>query len=325
MNVVVTGSGAGIGRATALEFGRKGLSVGLISRDETRLESVKNEIEALGAQAHWVSADVADAAQIENAAEELERVLGNVDIWVNNAMATVFSPFLEISPEEYKRATEVTYLGTVYGTMAALRRMYARNHGTLIQVGSALAYRSIPLQAPYCGAKHAILGFTDSIRSEIIHDRKNIRICMVQLPAHNTPQFSWGLAKLAKQPQPVPPIYQPEVAAQAIVWSAFHPRRELIVGWPAFKAIVGQKIVPGYIDRVLSSKGYSGQMKDEPMDPQRPANLFEPVPGPFGAHGIFDKEARKRSTHLWLTTHRGIVAVLILAVIAAMMIVGIAV
>jgi short-subunit dehydrogenase len=248
---------------------------------------------------------VAYADQVEAAAEAVEKEFGPIDIWVNNAMTTIFSPLKKIKPEEFKRATEVTYLGTVYGTMAAVKRMYPRNRGTIVQVGSALAYRSIPLQSPYCGAKHAIRGFTNSLRSELIHDHSNIHITMVQMPALNTPQFNWCETRLPRHPQPVPPIFQPEVAAEAIVWAAHHKRREIYVGGPTVQAIEANKVAPGLLDLYLARTCYDGQQTNEPVKPDRPNNLFEPVPGDHGAHGIFDNRAHDSSAQLWQTTHRG--------------------
>jgi short-subunit dehydrogenase len=228
---------------------------------------------------------------------------------VNNAMATVFAPVSETTPEEFRRATEVTYLGCVWGTMAALRRMLARDRGTIVQVGSALAYRSIPLQAAYCGAKSAIRGFTESLRTELLHDGSGVHVTMVELPAHNTPQFSWSRAKMPRKPQPVPPIFQPEVAAEAILYAATHRRRELVVGWPAVKAIYGGKVVPGLLDRYLARNGYDAQQTDEPLEGEREGNLFEPVPGEFGAHGEFDDRSKTRSLLFELDRRRGAIAI----------------
>src|SRR6185437_16701802 len=247
--VVITGASAGLGRASAREFGRKGAKVGLIARGLAGLEAAKREIEAAGGSALVLPVDVSDAKAVENAAESVEREFGPIDIWVNNAMASVFSPVKEMQAEEYKRVTEVTYLGVVYGTLAALKRMLPRDRGAIVQVGSALAYRGIPLQAAYCGAKHAIQGFMDSLRTELLHDGSHVHVTMVQLPALNTPQFTWSRAKLPRSPQPVPPIFQPEVAADAIVWAASHPRRELMVGWPTVKAILDNAVAPGIADR----------------------------------------------------------------------------
>jgi short-subunit dehydrogenase len=293
--VVITGASAGVGRATARAFGREGACVGLIARDEERLNATKVEIEQLGGRAMVLPADVSDFSLIEDAAQRMETEFGPIDIWINNAMATVFAPFDKLTAEEFKRATEVTYLGCVYGTMAALKRMKPRDHGVIVQVGSALAHRSIPLQSPYCGAKHAILGFTDSLRSELIHDGCNVWITVVNLPALNTPQFEWSRTRMPRHPQPVPPIFQPEVAADAILWAAQHRRREVDVGFSTIKAVVAQKIVPGFADRYLAATGYESQQTAESVPPNRPDNLFVPVPGEFAAHGRFDSQARSAS------------------------------
>lgn len=293
--VVITGASAGIGRATARAFGRAGARVALLARGRDGLEAARAEIEAAGGRALVVPADVADYAQVEAAAETVERELGPIDVWVNNAMATIFSPFMDIAPDEYRRATEVTYLGTVHGTLAALKRMRPRNRGTIVQVGSALAYRAIPLQSAYCGAKFAVRGFTDSLRSELLHDRSRIRLTMVQLSAFNTPQFDWARSHMPRRAQPVPPIFQPEVAAAAIVRAARHPRREIWVGLPAVKTILAQKFAPGLLDRLLARMGYEGQIADEPEPAGRPDNLYAPVAGDHGAHGRFDRQARGHS------------------------------
>ncbi len=303
--VVITGASAGLGRATARAFAQRGAHIGLLARGKDGLEGTKRDVEAAGGRALALLADVACADQVEAAAETVEKHFGPIDIWINNAMTTIFSPLKKIKPEEFKRATEVTYLGTVYGTMSALKRMYPRDRGTIIQVGSALAYRSIPLQSPYCGAKHAIRGFTDSLRSELIHDGSHIHLTMVQMPALNTPQFNWCETRLPRHPQPVPPIFQPEVGAQAIVWAAHHRRREVYVGGPTVQAIEGNKIAPGLLDLYLARTCYDGQQTNEPVSPSRPNNLFEPVPGDHGSHGIFDDRAHNYSTQLWQTTHRG--------------------
>jgi short-subunit dehydrogenase len=313
--VVVTGASAGVGRAVVNEFARQGAHIGLIARGRDRLDAAKREVEEAGGKALVLPADVADAKQVDEAAERVEQELGPIDVWVNVAMTTIFAPFLEITPDEFKRATEVTYLGQVYGTMAALKRMHARNRGVIVQVGSALAYRSIPLQSPYCGAKHAIIGFTDSIRSELIHDKSNVHITAVMLPAMNTPQFSWCRTRLPRHPQPVPPIFQPEVAARAIVWAASHKRREVYVGWPTVEAIYAQEISPSFADRYLAKHAYDAQQTPEPVSPDRPDNLFEPAPGEYSAHGIFDKRAKSYSAQsllnldlINLTAHRGLIA-----------------
>lgn len=302
--VVITGASAGVGRATAKAFARRGARVGLIARGHEGLEGTKKDVERLGGQGLALPCDVAYYDQVESAAEEVENEFGPIDTWVNNAMTTVFSPFKKIRADEFKRATEVTYLGTVYGTMAALKNMLPRNRGCIVQVGSALAYRSIPLQAPYCGAKHAIRGFTDSLRSELLHDKSRIHLTMVQMPALNTPQFNWCKTRLPRHPKPVPPIFQPEVAAEAIVWAAHHKRREVYVGPSTVEAIWGNKMAPGLLDRYLARTGYDSQQTEDPVNPDRPSNLFEPVPGDPGAHGIFDEEARGSSIQFWETSHR---------------------
>jgi short-subunit dehydrogenase len=289
--VVVTGASAGVGRATVRAFARRGCSVGLIARGTEGLEAAASEVRREGVQAVAVAADVADADAVERAADQIERELGPIDVWVNVAMTTVYAPVAEITPAEYKRATEVTYLGYVYGAMAALRRMRPRNRGTIVQVGSALSYRAIPLQAPYCGAKFAIRGFTDALRSELLHDRSGIHITMVQMPALNTPQFNWGRNKLPMRPQPAPPIFQPEVAADAIVFASTARMREVWVGASAFKAILANKIAPWLLDRYLARFGYQSQMSAEPASKDAPDNLFKPIEGDFGAHGRFDAQA----------------------------------
>lgn len=302
---VITGGTAGVGRATAREFARRGAAVAVLARGKERLDDVQSELRELGAPSVVTcSVDMADADAVERAAERIERELGPIDVWVNNAMATIFAPIEQINADEFARATHVTYLGTVWGTMAALKRMRARDHGTIVQVGSALAYRSIPLQSPYCGAKHAIRGFTDSLRSELIHDGSNVHLTMVQLPAHNTPQFDWGLSRLPNHPQPVPPIYQPEVAARAIHWAAQHRRRELFVGFPTLKAIYGNRLAPRFADWYLARTGYRGQQTSQHVAPDRPNNLFSPVTGHVAAHGDFDDVARPRSLVAMLDRHR---------------------
>ncbi|MFL6198465.1 MAG: SDR family oxidoreductase [Thermoanaerobaculia bacterium] len=303
--VVVTGASAGVGRATVRAFADRGAWIGLVARNREALEAARQEVEERGGRALVLPTDVADPDQVENAAEAVERELGPIGVWVNNAMASVFSPVLEMKPEEYRRVTEVTYLGYVWGTLAALRRMVPRDRGSIVQVGSALAYRGIPLQSAYCAAKHAIQGFCDSLRSELIHDGSQVRLCMVQMPAINTPQFGWVKSRLPRKPQPVPPIFQPEMAARAVVWAAGHDRREVYVGWPTVKAIVGDKIAPGYADRYLAKNGYDSQQYGGLADPHRADNLWEPVPGDHGAHGTFDERAKGRSVQLWANLHRG--------------------
>ena len=303
--VVITGASAGVGRATAQAFGRRGARVGLLARGRDGLEGAKAEVEAAGAKALVLPTDVSDAQAVEAAAGEVEERFGPIDVWVNNAMVSVFSPVKEMTAEEFRRVTEVTYLGTVYGTLAALKRMLPRNRGSIVQVGSALAYRGIPLQSAYCGSKHAIQGFTESLRSELIHDRSDVQLTMVQMPALNTPQFGWVRSRLPRKPQPVPPIFQPEVAAEAIVWAAQHRRNELWVGWPAVKAIWGNKLIPRELDYYLARTGYDSQQTDEPVDQDRKDNLWEPLPGDHGAHGSFDNRANRRSYQWWANTHRG--------------------
>lgn len=301
--VVITGASAGVGRATVRAFAERGAHIGLLARGEDGLEAARREVEAAGGKALVLPTDVAGPEQVEAAAATVEAELGPIDIWVNNAMTSVFSPFKEMTADEFRRVTEVTYLGTVYGTMAALRRMLPRNRGVIVQVGSSLAYRGIPLQSAYSGAKHAVQGFTESLRAELLHDNSAVRLAMVQLPALNTPQFRWVKSRLPNKAQPVPPIYQPEVAAEAIVWAAYHERRELLVGLPSVLVILGNKLVPGLGDRYLARTGYQSQQTDEPRDPDRPHNLWQPVPGDHGAHGVFDDRARSHSWQLWVNMH----------------------
>ena len=303
--VVVTGASAGVGRAAVREFARRGADVGLLARDGEGLAAAAKEVEAAGRRAVAVPTDMADPERVEAAATQVERQLGPIDVWVNDAMTSVFAPFTEIEPEEFRRVTEVSYLGYVYGTRAALRRMLPRDRGTIVQVGSALAYRGIPLQSAYCGAKHAVQGFTESLRAELYHDKANVWLTMVEMPALNTPQFDLVLSKLPHQAQPVPPIYQPEVAARAVVWAATHRRRQLWVGGFTVATLVANKLAPGLLDRYLGRTGYRSQQTDRPRDPDRPANLWAPVPGDHGAHGRFDDRAHPRSAPLTATTHRG--------------------
>jgi short-subunit dehydrogenase len=315
--VVVTGASAGVGRAVAREFGRHHARVGLIARGKQRLEATRREIEDLGGKALVLPVDVADADQVERAAEQVESELGPVDVWVNNAMTTIFAPVNEIRPAEYKRATEVTYLGCVYGTMAALKRMLRRGRGVIVQVGSALAYRSIPLQAPYCGAKHAIVGFTDSLRCELIHQKSRIHLTVVHLPAMNTPQFSWCRTRLPRHPQPVPPIFQPEVGARAIYYAAHQKRREIFVGGSTLMAIYGQDLAPGFADWYLGTHGYDSQQTPETVPPGRPDNLFEPLEGEYAAHGIFAAQAKDQSIQNWMNLRRAPLAAAAAALLAA--------
>ena len=304
--VVITGASAGVGRAAALAFGRRGANVAVLSRDLAALEEVAVQLREFGVGALPIAVDVSDADAVEAAAERVEAELGPIDVWVNDAMVTVFSPVERLTPEEFRRVTEVTYLGYVWGTMAALKRMNRRNHGVIVQVGSALAYRSIPLQSAYCGAKHAIRGFTDALRCELLHERSNVHLTMVQMPALNTPQFDWAECHMPHAPQPVPPIYQPEVAARAIVWAATHRRRELFVGLSSIKAILANKVVPGLLDRYLGRNGYAMQQRPEALQGDRPTDLWHPVSGAHRVRGAFDPESRETSATLWLDTHRGL-------------------
>jgi NAD(P)-dependent dehydrogenase (short-subunit alcohol dehydrogenase family) len=307
--VVVTGASGGVGRAIAHAFGKRGAHVALLARSQESLDGAAREVEELGGKALVVPTDVTDADQVEAAADRVEAELGPIDIWVNDAMATVFAKVIDVSAEEFKRATEVTYLGTVYGTMSALKRMTARDHGMIVQVGSALSYRGIPLQAAYCGSKFAIRGFTDSLRTELRHDKSKVRITMVQLPGVNTTQFNWCRSKLPDHPQPVPPIYQPEIPAEAVYWAAHHHRRELWVGYSTIQAIVGTKLSGLAGDIYLAHKAFAGQqVKDMPVSPDRPNNLFEPVPQLAATHGMFDDKAKSRSPQLWAATHRSVMA-----------------
>ncbi len=302
--VVVTGASAGLGRAIVREFARKGANVALIARGLAGLEGAKREVEAAGGKALMFPCDVADAQAIEKAAAETEAQLGPIDVWVNNAMNSVFSPVSEMTADEYKRVTEVTYLGQVYGALSALKRMLPRNRGSIVFVGSALAYRGIPLQSAYCAAKHAIEGFFDSLRTELMHNHSKVRISMVQLPAMNTTQFDFVKTRLPRKPRPMGTIFQPEIAAHVVEYASRHHRREYFVGWPTVKAIVGNKIAPRYADWLLSINGYEGQMTDEPEDPQRPNNLWQPIPGDHGAHGRFDKAAKNSSLVTWISLHK---------------------
>lgn len=306
--VVVTGGTAGVGRATVREFASRGWEVGILARGWDGLAAAAREVEALGCRALPIATDVADAHAVDAAAEQIEAELGPIDAWVNNAMVSVFSPVRSLLAEEIRRVTEVTYLGTVHGTLAALRHMLPRDRGVIVQVGSALAYRAIPLQAAYCGAKHATLGFTESLRTELLHDGSRVEVCNVHLPAMNTPQFDWSKSRMPREAQPVPPIFQPEVAARAIVHVAEHPRRELLVAWPTWKAVLADKVAPGVADHYLARNGFSAQQTDEARDPRDPFNLWAPIPGDHGAHGRFDARARERSALLWLSMHREVLA-----------------
>lgn len=303
--IVITGASAGVGRATACAFAEQGAHIGLLARGEAGLEAARQDVEDAGGEALAMPTDVTDPEQVEAAADAVEDEFGSIDIWVNNAMTSVFSPAKDMEADEYRRVTETTYLGCVYGTQAALDRMLPRDEGTIIQVGSALAYRGIPLQSAYCGSKHAIQGFTESVRTELLHEESDVQLSMVQMPALNTPQFEWVKSRLPNKPQPVPPIYQPEVAADAIVWAAHHDRDELWVGRSTMKAILGNRIIPRRLDRKLAHSGWGSQMTDKTENSDRAYNLWEPVDDEedYGAHGQFDERARSRSYLLWATTH----------------------
>lgn len=303
--VVITGASSGVGRAVARRFADDGARVGLIARGRQGLAATEAEVVARGGAALAVPADVADVAAVEQAADTIESELGPIDVWVNNAMTTVFAFFEDCDPAEFQRATEVTYLGTVWGTRAALRKMSARDRGVIVQVGSALAYRGIPLQSAYCGSKHAMKGFTESLRSELLHRDSGIHVSMVQLPAVNTPQFSHCLSRFDRHPMPVPPIYTPEVAAKAVHLAVMERRRELYVGWPTVKTIVGNKLGSGVVDHYLAHRGVESQLSDRPPDDgNREGNLFAPRPGEGAAAGVFDEDARRVSPVLWLSRHR---------------------
>jgi NAD(P)-dependent dehydrogenase (short-subunit alcohol dehydrogenase family) len=306
--VVVTGATSGVGRATIREFARTGASLGLLARGEDGLEAAAREVRSFGGRAVPFPADVSDHDQVERAAASIESELGPIDVWVNNAMTTVFAEVVDISPDEFRRVMDVNYLGTVNGTLAALRRMMPRDGGAIVQVGSALAHRSIPLQSAYCASKHAVHGFTQSLRDELLHRKSGIRLSIVQLPGLNTPQFDHCESKMPRKAQPVPPIYQPEVAARAIVWAAHHKRREVWVGGSTVATILANRLLPGALDHYLARTNYQAQQSEEPEDPDRPANLWKPVPGDPRAHGRFDDKAHPRSLQAWATTHRAISA-----------------
>jgi NAD(P)-dependent dehydrogenase (short-subunit alcohol dehydrogenase family) len=302
--VVVTGASAGVGRAVARAFAARGARIGLVARGTDGLRGAATEVEAEGGHALILPTDVADPDALEAAAAAVEDSFGSIDVWVNVAMATIFAPVDRITPEEFRRATEVTYLGSVYGIMAALKRMRPRNRGTIVQVGSALAYRAIPLQSAYCGGKFAIRGFVQSLRCELLHDKSDIHLAIVQMPALNTPQFDWARNRMPQRPQPVAPIFQPEVAARAVLFAVDSRRREVWVGRSTVMAILGNRLAPGLLDHYLGRTGYSGQLTDEPADPNAPDNLMAPVAGDHGAHGRFDAQASAISPQLWATRHR---------------------
>ncbi|MBV9252983.1 MAG: SDR family oxidoreductase [Actinobacteria bacterium] len=298
LTVVVTGASAGVGRAVVQAFAAEGANVAALARGRDGLDGAAKDVAAQGGRALALDADVADASAVDHAAEEVERELGPIDVWVNNAMTSVFAPVHELSADEVRRVTEVTYLGAVNGTLAALARMRPRDAGTIVQVGSALAYRAIPLQAAYCGAKHAMKGFTESLRCELLHEHSGVRVSMVQMPALNTPQFDWVRSRLPRQPQPVPPIYQPEVAAQAVLYAAEHAPKELWVGGSTVATILGNRVIPRLLDRYLARTGFDSQQTDQPVAPDRQDNLCAPVAGDHGSHGRFDQRSHPRSLQL---------------------------
>ncbi len=318
--VVITGASAGVGRATAHAFAKEGAVVVLLARNEQSLEGTKKEVEVLGGKGYYFPVDVSHPGDLETVAEKTEKEIGPIDIWVNNAMVGVFSPFREMRPDEFKRVTEVTYLGQVYGTMAALKYMLPRNSGRIILVGSALAYRGIPLQSAYCGAKHGIQGFFDSLRTELLHDKSKVGVTMVELPAMNTTQFGWVKSRMKKKPRPMGKIYQPEVAANAIIYAAKHDRREIFVAMPTFKSIIGNKFFPGMLDHILANSAVDGQLTDMPEDSRRKNNLWDPIPGNHSAHGMFDEQASEKSPMLWVSTHWrfiwALIIILVLLIIA---------
>lgn len=305
--VVVTGASAGLGRAIAHGYAKRGCWLGLIARNPEALEAAKEECEELGGRAIIIPTDVSDAEAVDAAASKVEEELGPIDVWVNDAMVSVFSPVKEMEPSDYKRVTDVLYLGFVHGTLAALKRMLRRDRGTIIQIGSALSYRSIPLQSAYCAAKHAINGFTDSLRCELHHDNSNVKITTVQMPAMNTIQFDWVKNRMPHMTQPVPPIFEPELAAKVVVAAglAKNPRREYWVGTPTVMAIIGQKFIPGLLDRYLGKTGYkSQQILDQPQDPNAPNNLYHYLPGKWSARGKFADRSSRTSTEIFLSLHR---------------------
>ncbi len=302
--VVITGASGGIGRATARRFAREGARIALLARGRAGLEATAREVEEAGGEALVLPVDVSDPDRVESAAQATEDAFGPIDIWINDAMVTVYAPFKDIEPEEFRRATDVTYHGMVWGTKAALKRMVPRNRGSIVQVCSAMSYRGIPLQSPYCGAKHACKGFTESIITELLHDKSKVQVSMVQLPGVNTTQFTWGRTKLPKQTQPVPPMYQPEVPADAIHYAAHHKRRQIYLGMPTVMNIFGERVAPWLLDRYLAKSGWKSQMIDQPLDPEGHDNLFEPIDEDRGAHGPFDDKAHSFSPQWELSKHR---------------------
>ncbi len=314
--VVVTGASAGLGRSIAREFGKYGAKVALLARGEEGLEATRQEVVALGGEALTVVTDVGQAEAVDRAAQQIEAQWGPIDIWVNNAMNSVFSPFKQLTAEEFQRVTEVTYLGQVYGTMAALKRMQPRDHGTILLIGSALSYRGIPLQSAYCGAKHGIQGFFESLRTELLHDKSNVHLGMVQLPAMNTPQFNLVKSRLPKKARPMGTIYQPEVAARAVTYAALHRKREVFVGFPTWQTIFGNKVLPSFLDRYLARTGYQGQQTEQAEDPNRPNNLWDPVSGDHGAHGTFEAQSWDFSPQFWGASHKWLTFAAVAAVVA---------
>lgn len=304
--IMITGASAGVGRATVREFAKRGAYIGLLARGQDGLDGALKEVDSLGGKGLIIPSDVSNPAEIENAAEIVEETFGPIDVWINNAMVSVFAPFMRMTAEEFHRVTEVTYLGYVWGTMAALKRMVPRDHGKIVQVGSALAYRGIPLQSAYCGAKHAIEGFTEAVRCELIHDKSRVNLSMVQLPGVNTPQFQWIRSKMPRKSQPVGTVFQPEVAARAIYWASQHNRREILVGFPTVQAVWGEKLIPALLDHYLARIVYKEHMTEELEDSNRPDNLWNPVAGDFGAHGPYDDRAKRFSLQTWTTMHRGL-------------------
>ncbi len=316
--VVITGASAGLGRAMVREFAKQGANVGLLARGEDGLNAAKIEVEELGGKALAVVTDVAKADEVEDAAKKIEEHFGSIDIWINNAMVSVFGPFKKLEAIDFERVTDVTYLGQVYGTSAALKRMLPKDKGTIILIGSALAYRGIPLQSAYCGAKHAIHGFFESLRSELIKDKSKVKLSMVQMPAMNTTQFSWVKSYLKNKPKPMGRIYEPEVAAKAVVQVARDHQRELYVGYPTVQTILGNKILPGYLDKYLADTGFQGQQTNEPVSPDRQHNLYEPVPGDHGARGTFAADSWDHSPETWMATHKKTTVGLVAGIIAGL-------
>ncbi len=306
--VVITGASGGVGRAVAREFGKRGARVGLLARGHDGLEAAKREVEQLGGQAIAIPTDVSRYDDVSEAAKEVAQVFGPIDVWINDAMVSIYGPFMKVTPKEFQHITDVTYHGQVWGTRVALEHMVPRDRGHIVQVGSALAKRSIPLQSAYCGAKHAVAGFTESVRTELIHLRSKVKLTIVQLPGLNTPQFEWTRNKMEKKARPVGKIHQPEVAARAIYWAAHSNRKEMWVGWPTVESMLGERVASGLLDHYLAKAAWKGSMRKEKTDPNAPDNFWKPVVGDRGAHGPFDAKAAKFSTQVWLDEHRGLVA-----------------